>query len=513
MLKRSGIFVVLVCVIYVAARLWRLDDSCLWFDEIFSVHAAEHSWNSLFWFVAQDLIHPPLFYVLLKLWIGIGGESVFWLRLLPVLFSVLAIFPFVRFCRELKLETPVILLSLGLLAVNGALIKYTQTLRMYSMLMFMSLLSMWLFARYLNRGKSFVWLVIANVLLVYTHYFGWLVIGSEVAALLIFQRIKWRRAVAMLAIAAAGFVPWFIAVWKAVRHGSDLSQNIAWQARPGPRELLTFAIDLVEPFYFQASNAEPASIYLVSVPLLLVFAAAMIEYLIKWGRKREKGSGAVLVLFVLVPLIVAFAASWLLPHSVWGTRHLIVVFPPMMVLCANAVQGFHLRPVRIGAVIFVVALCVAAFIRNVNRDMPRHVWCGWNDAASDIAAKDTTGAGPTMIYAFDDLVAYHLWFALRNAEGYQVSVVKGVDVRTDDEAYFLPRGFAGVRTVQLQEIGEESIWLVFRTSKAGEDAPLIENFTRLGYTPCPAKRLGYGATDIFWMKMTRAPGGCLGKTN
>ena len=31
--------------LYVAARLWRLTASCLWFDEIFSVHAARHPWG------------------------------------------------------------------------------------------------------------------------------------------------------------------------------------------------------------------------------------------------------------------------------------------------------------------------------------------------------------------------------------------------------------------------------------------------------------------------------------
>ena len=205
MLNRSRLTIAAICLIYVAIRVWRLDESCLWFDELFSVHAAEHDWGSLFSFVAKDLIHPPLFYIVLKVWIAAGGESVFWLRLLPVAFSALAIFPFVRLCRELKLSTPVIFLSLFLLAINGALIKYTQTLRMYSMLMFLALVSMWLFARYFRRGKNFVWLVIANVLLVYTHYFGWLVIGTEIAAILIFQRIKWRRMVVMLAIAVASF--------------------------------------------------------------------------------------------------------------------------------------------------------------------------------------------------------------------------------------------------------------------------------------------------------------------
>ena len=51
-----------LCLLYVAVRLWRLTDACLWFDEIFGVHATEHSWGGMLWFVAQDLIHPPLFW-------------------------------------------------------------------------------------------------------------------------------------------------------------------------------------------------------------------------------------------------------------------------------------------------------------------------------------------------------------------------------------------------------------------------------------------------------------------
>ena len=98
------IILAVVCVVFIALRFWHLTDSCLWFDEIFSVHAAEMDFQNLFWFVAQDLIHPPLFYVLLKFWISIGGESLFSLRCFPFLFSIISIIPFVFLCRELKLN-------------------------------------------------------------------------------------------------------------------------------------------------------------------------------------------------------------------------------------------------------------------------------------------------------------------------------------------------------------------------------------------------------------------------
>src|ERR1043166_1224195 len=95
---------VIVVAVYIATRFWNLTASCLWFDEIFSVHATEHSWNTLFSFVVADLIHPPLSYMLLKVWITAGGESLLWLRLFPVTFAILALVPFLLLCRELKLS-------------------------------------------------------------------------------------------------------------------------------------------------------------------------------------------------------------------------------------------------------------------------------------------------------------------------------------------------------------------------------------------------------------------------
>ena len=495
------ILMLALCAVYIAVRVWRVSDSCLWFDEVFSVHAAEHTWNTLFWFVAQDLIHPPLFYAVLKLWIGAGGESVLWLRLLPVMFSAVALVPFVYLTRELRLSRSVTLLGLALLAVNGSLIKYTQTLRMYSMLMFLALLSTWLFARYFYRGKSFVPLLIVNVLLIYTHYFGWLVVGAEVLTILIFQRIKWRRMAAMLGTLLVSFVPWMLAVWRAADSGSDVGQNISWMSRPGVREMLSFLFDLTEPFYFQASNAEPASIYRISIPILLILLTSVVIYLVNWKRDEDKQSIYFLGLFAIFPFVVAFLASWLSPYSVWGTRHLIVLYAPAAILLAYFITRIRITAIRISAVTLLLLLSGYAFYLQAARETPRYVWCEWETVANDIK---TRGEQPTKIYVFENLVAYHLWFALRGDERFKIGVVKGVDVRTDDETYFLPRGFDEVTNAKLDEIAEDRMWLAFRTSAPGEDAVLIETFRKIGFEPCQSREpVKYDSTTVFGIEMRK----------
>ena len=509
MFRTSKIIFGALAILYVAIRMWHLDASCLWFDEIFSVQAAEHSWNSLFWFVAQDLIHPPLFYATLKLWIRIGGESLLWLRLLPVLFSIIAIVPFIYLCKELKLPISVMLLSLAFLTVNGSLIKYTQTLRMYSMLMFLSLLSIWLFARYFNRGKSFVPLLIVNLLLIYTHYFGWLVIGSEVVALLVFQTIKWRRMVTMTGILFASFIPWVWAVWQAARSGSEVGQNIGWMTRPGLREMLSFLFDLTEPFYFQASNAETPSLYRISIPILLILGTAIGIYFANWKGDEDKQRVYFLSLFVVFPAIVAFLLSWISPYSVWGTRHLIIIYAPAAILLAYFLIRIPVTWARTASITLLLLLSGYAFLVQAKRPTPRYVWCEWDNVASDIQQREVATDRPVKIYSLENLIAYHLWFALRNSPGYEVHVVKGLDVRTDDETYFLPRGFDDVINTRLEDLHDESIWLAFRTSVDGEDVPLMEHFKNLGFKQCPRKMVRYDSTTVFWMEMKKSGEACL----
>ena len=129
-------------------------DYSLWHDEVFSVRAARLSWSGLVGHLVNGDVHPPLFYLLLKGWILIGGESLLWLRLLPVLTAMASLVPFYFLCRELKLEALEINLSLALIAVNSYLITWSQNLRMYSLLLFFTLCSLCLFLKFLNSASE-----------------------------------------------------------------------------------------------------------------------------------------------------------------------------------------------------------------------------------------------------------------------------------------------------------------------------------------------------------------------
>ena len=473
--------IAMACLIalYIAVRVWHLTDSCLWFDEIFSIHAAKHSWNELFQFVALDLIHPPLFYVFLKLWIAIGGESILWLRAFPVVFSVIAIFPLISLLRELKQNTRVQLICLSLLIFNGILLKYSQEVRMYSVMMCFALFSMWFFARYFFKGKSFIPLVIVNILLVYTHYYGWLVVGSEVAVILILQRIKWRRAIAMMAVTFVSFTPWIYAVWAAAQTGTGLAQNIGRTPRPGAVDLTKLVLNLVEPFYSSPTTADPISIYRIAIPLLLISLAVIVIYLA--GRKRfdemEKQVADLLVLSVVFPIFAAFVASWILPHSVWGTRHLIAIFAPLAILIAISLTKIHAPRLRVAFSTMIVLFVGYAFALALQRSVPQTSWCAWQPFAIQAASEK-----PAKIYVFEDLIAYHFWFALEHREAPpEVAKIRNVDGVAEDLGYFLPRGFDSVKTIDITEVVNEAVWIAYRSSRIDVQQQPLKAFIDRGY--------------------------------
>jgi Dolichyl-phosphate-mannose-protein mannosyltransferase len=448
-------------VLFIAARLWNLTDSCFWFDEIFSVHAATNDWSNFISFIAQDLVHPPLFYLLLKLWITIGGESLLWTRLFAVMVSILTLIPFLLLCRELKLTRNQILYALIAFAVNGSLIKYAQDVRMYSLLVFLSLASIWFFVHWQdNANTRFIGLLLINLLLIYTHYFGWLIVITELC-ILIWQREKIKQFLLQIFILALAFAPWFILVFNSWQENQGLSQNIGWQNRPNLWQLFS---SLHQPFYFPISNLETTAI-IISLPILLI-SVGLIIY--EFTKNSSEKTTKLLTAFVIIPLILAFVASWIFPISIWGIRHLTVIFMPYFLIFAISLSNFKLKYAAI-PILFVLT-SISGFV-EFTRPKQTFIWCAWENAAKQIEPN-------AKIYTFEDLVAYHLWFANKN---FEITKINGYEDLPEDKAYFLPRGFNAIKIGDKTSLVGNSFYLAFRDEKQIPFKQVLQDLRLKGY--------------------------------
>jgi hypothetical protein len=239
--------------------------------------------------------------------------------------------------------------------------------------------------------------------------------------------------------------------------------------RPGPITLFQFILNLFEPIYFKASSLENASNYAVSVILLFLLSFALFYYIRKFlaeKEKEEKHRIYVLLAFVAVPVVIAFIASWILPYSVWGTRHLIIVFVPFIVLIAYMVHKVEIGALRAGTAAAFVVLSVIAFGLQAVRATTPYSWCGCEVLANDLEMATGDSTDRNQIYVFEDLTAYHFWFALRNSpEKFQVDKLQGLEKIKEDTSYFLPRGFDAVKRVDINEIQGEKFWIAFRAEK------------------------------------------------
>src|ERR1041385_6265953 len=106
----------------------------LWYDELFGVGLAYLDWPALFHRVASDQTNPPLLYALVKLWVGIGGSGIAWLRLLPFIASAAGIVPIWRLADRVGLSPSARLATFAFAAGSPLLAFSSVELRAHALL-------------------------------------------------------------------------------------------------------------------------------------------------------------------------------------------------------------------------------------------------------------------------------------------------------------------------------------------------------------------------------------------
>jgi hypothetical protein len=188
-----------------------------------------------------------------------------------------------------------------------------------------------------------------------------------------------------------------------------------------------------------------------------------------------------LALLLVAPATLLFLASWLLPYSVWGTRHLIIASAPYAVLASIALT--RLTPFLLRTTALVVIGCwlfLSAAVFSLSRPT-EFIWCSWESLAQEI-----TQVGPTQpghVYAYEDLVAYHLWFALNEPTKQQVdvSVIKGLPGLLEDPAYFLPRSFSDISVQRDHDLKGDNLWIAFRADNWDDSRPPLNAIRQSGF--------------------------------
>ncbi len=169
-----------ICLLAAGLRVYKLADANPWWDEGFTYWLASQDLPGMLLRTAGDT-HPPLSYFLYQLWMPLAGRSIFALRLLAVLFGVLAVPVCAGGAR--RLGGPAAGLAAGLLlAIAPFHVWWSQQIRMYALVALLCAASIFLLLRAVGcqlsgvrRQASGVRLLVAlglvNLAGLYTLYF------------------------------------------------------------------------------------------------------------------------------------------------------------------------------------------------------------------------------------------------------------------------------------------------------------------------------------------------------
>ncbi|MCP5109885.1 MAG: hypothetical protein GY953_03525, partial [bacterium] len=316
-----------------------------------------------------------------------------------VLASVLCLIPLLLLCRELKLDRGETAAAVGLLSVNSYVLFYAHHLRMYSLLMLLSLVSLWLVARLLRRRGRGWWelwcLLLVNLAMVYTQYYGWVLVGIESAVVLVWRRELWKRFLLQAAVIGLAFLPWAMVAARSIEAKGGLEENLGWISRPS----------LGDFGYFYVEVLGIGRLPVHSWPLVMVVLGLIVGVAV-WKKQHRH---ALLVVFAVLPAAVAFLVSYILPESIWGHRHLIVCAAPFLIGCVVAARQVPYRYVRGGVFLMVIAWMTYSVRVNLSRtDLKLH----WDALVTQMIEREESSGDRVVLYSLDPYLHYSVWFYL-----------------------------------------------------------------------------------------------------
>src|SRR5665647_3485890 len=171
-ITKYGVALLAIVLIGLFLRVYQLGTQSIWLDEAWSVWMSKMSVPQLVATAARADTHPPLYSLILHYWISLFGTSELAVRLLPAVFGVLAI-PVTFMVGRQLFDKEVGLVGALILALSLFNIQYSQESRTYSLMVLLTLLSIYFFLRFLQRSTvvSSAGYVLFTTLLVYTHIY------------------------------------------------------------------------------------------------------------------------------------------------------------------------------------------------------------------------------------------------------------------------------------------------------------------------------------------------------
>ena len=397
-MRRS--IVVGVLLLAFALRVFALGEKAAWWDEAWSIHVAQQSLADTTEITSYD-VQPPLYQWALFAWIRAAGISEFAVRLLSVLWGLVAAAATYAIAARLGGRRAGELAAF-FIALSALHIGWSQETRMYAMASAWAALAVYGALRLRAAPGARGWwvlLVLAGTAIPLTHYLG----GFVLAILNLHRLLIWRthsRAFRRAWIAAMIAIALLLGLWAIYAAGHIRSGGGDFEGSAA------FVFQLAATLWATGASVD-LDRYLA--PTLVVMAGLAGGMALYTARRRH--DGLLIGLLVVCPPLVIYLLSlpsWRFYAPRPEARYLVIFVPLVYVAFGLALDALRRRWRALGmaAALGLTLLYGVAFLRETDNRYYRDEYASLFRMIDLLAAPDEP-----VFFVSDDrypLVYYHL---------------------------------------------------------------------------------------------------------
>lgn len=329
-------------------------------DEPFSIYHAQMNVLSIMEQLRQGN-NPPLFEIFLHYWIKIFGINELAVRFPSMIFSSLTVFFIYRI--GIRFYTyPFALFSSLIYSFSNYHLFFAHECRVYSLFAFLTTLSMYCFLEIINYSKErkyLVVLIIADILLLYAHYFGFFVLFTQFIAVVSISELRknfFKSSIGVIFIISIAYIPNLQILF---HRFFDTTKSGSWVKPPN-------GIESIYNMLWDFSNKP-----LTTILCIAVLVGAIIKFIVLKNYKAVSKNTKVILLWFLFPFLFMFIISYWLPMFL--DRYLIFVSIGYYLILAIAVNYLYVQKTFGNNTIagLIVVFFIITFRPNI--DNKRHV--------------------------------------------------------------------------------------------------------------------------------------------
>ena len=392
-LPSSFVLPAVVLVVLLAVSLVLRTDSLgesLWMDEGLSIGIASQPLFDIPGVLRMDG-SPPLYYMLLSIWMDLVGDGPGETQALSVAIALLAV-PGGMWAGWSLFGRRAGLVCAALCAVNPFLTQFAQETRMYSLMLVLSLLATAAFLHVFafgRRGYLPLFFVLLALML-YTHNWGLFLSFGLVCALVPCWYVSenrhsfWKDALIGFGGAGLLYLPWLPTLLHQIQH-----TGAPWLNPPNFGAPIQISKSLL-------GGGTP------TVALVLAGGTGLAAVLARRVEDKERTAVLAGAVTVLATLAVAWAVSQVSPA--WTTRYLGVLLGPMLLIAALGIA----RAGTLGLVALVIILGIWAIPRSYGLENKSNASDLRRDAVPELSEGDLVLSmqpeqGPLLAYHLEDI--------------------------------------------------------------------------------------------------------------